>query len=97
MMAPPGTQPITFIKFSLKKFYITLRSCLSGVTPVTSKGNRPLALTFEHQLKMLVFYHLQGYESGAELLQAMEEDDFARVHIALTHISAHGDILCRRI
>ncbi|MCK4425793.1 MAG: hypothetical protein KAV69_03515 [Deltaproteobacteria bacterium] len=31
---------------------------------------------------MLVSYHLQGYESGIELLQAMEEDDFAREHIA---------------
>jgi len=31
---------------------------------------------------MLVFYHLQGHESGIEFLQATEEDDFARKHIA---------------
>jgi len=41
-----------------------------------------LTFTLEHQLEMLVFYHLQGHESGIEFLQATEEDDFARKHIA---------------
>ncbi len=41
-----------------------------------------MTFTLEHQLEMLVFYHLQGHESGIEFFQAMEEDDFAREHIA---------------
>jgi len=45
-------------------------------------GDKSLTFTLEHQLEMLVFYHLQGHESGIEFLQAMEEDDFAREHIA---------------
>jgi len=82
MIAPRVLNKLSLSSSAYKKFYIPLRSGLSGVTPLTSRGNRPLTLTFEHQLEMLVFYHLQGYESGAELLQAMEEDDFAREHIA---------------
>ena len=41
-----------------------------------------MKFTFEHHLKALVYLHLHEYESGRELLQVMEQDDFARAHIA---------------
>jgi hypothetical protein len=47
-----------------------------------SKGDRPLQMEFEHQLKALIFYHLEEYSSGSHLVQALEEDDFARNVIA---------------
>ena len=34
-----------------------------------SRGYRPLQMSFNDQLKALIFYHLQEYSSGSELLQ----------------------------
>jgi hypothetical protein len=39
-------------------------------------------MSFEHQLKSLVFFHLEERTSGRHLLQVLEEDDFARNVIA---------------
>jgi hypothetical protein len=39
-------------------------------------------MTFDDQLKALVFFHLEEHISGQHLLQVLEEDDFARDHIA---------------
>jgi hypothetical protein len=50
--------------------------------PLESRSNRPLALTFEDQLRMLIFYHLEEHTSGCHLLQVLEEDDFARETVA---------------
>ena len=41
-----------------------------------------MTFTFEHHLKALVYLHLQEYESGREFVQVLEQDDFARAHIA---------------
>ena len=82
MIAPWALKKSRLSSSTYKKFHTPIRSCLSGITPLTSRGDKPLTFTLEHQLEMLIFYHLQGYESGVELLQAMEEDDFAREHIA---------------
>jgi len=41
-----------------------------------------MTFTFEHHLKALVYLHLQEYESGRELLQVLEQDEFARAYIA---------------
>src|SRR5665811_52806 len=49
---------------------------------LASRGYRPLQMTFEDQLKALIFYHLEGFSSGSELLQAMEQDGFARECVA---------------
>lgn len=43
-----------------------------------SRGNRPLQMSFDDQLKALIYYHLQEYSSGSELLQALEQNDFAK-------------------
>jgi len=47
-----------------------------------SRGHRPLQMTFEQQLKSLILFHLEEYDSARHLLQVLEEDDFARAFIA---------------
>jgi hypothetical protein len=82
MIAPWALNKSRLTSLSHSRFFALIHTCVPDITPLVSRGDRPLTLTFEHQLEMLVFYHLHGYKSGAELLQAMEEDDFAREHIA---------------
>lgn len=41
-----------------------------------------MTFTFEHHLKTLIYLHLQEYESGRELLQVLEQDEFAKAHVA---------------
>ena len=55
---------------------------LPELTPLVSGCNRVMKFNFEHQLKALVYLHLQGFESGRELVQAMREDSFASAHVA---------------
>jgi hypothetical protein len=49
---------------------------------LTSRGDRPLQLSFESELKALIFYHLQEFSSGRELIQALEQNNFAKECIA---------------
>jgi hypothetical protein len=52
-------------------------------TPILeAKGDRPLQMTFEDQLKSLVYFHLEEHQSATHLLQILDEDEFAREHIA---------------
>ena len=69
-------------KKSFKLMYDPVQRYLSEITPLTSKGDRPLQLSFEHQLKALIFFHLEEFDSGRELLQALEQDDFAKECVA---------------
>ncbi len=41
-----------------------------------------MTFSFEYHLKALIYLHLQEYESGRELLQMLEEDEFAKEYIA---------------
>ena len=52
------------------------------VPALESKGDRPLKMSFEDQLKALIFYHLEEHESARHLIQVLKEDDFARENIA---------------
>ena len=47
-----------------------------------SRGYRPLQMTFNDQLKALIYYHLAEFSSGSELLQALEQNDFAKECVA---------------
>lgn len=49
---------------------------------LVAKGNRPLQITFDDQLKALLYYHLEEFTSGRELLQALEQNNFAKDFIA---------------
>ena len=53
-----------------------------GMPPLVARGDRPLQMTFEDQLKALVFFHLEEHTSAQHLLQSLDEDSFARTYIA---------------
>ena len=55
---------------------------LSQAPLLEAKGDRPLQMTFEHQLKALIFYHLEEHSSGSHLVQVLDKDDFAKREIA---------------
>lgn len=62
--------------------FIPVQNIFHSVLPPESKGNRPLQMNFEQQLKALIYYHLEEHSSGRDLLQELQEDDFARTEIA---------------
>lgn len=59
-----------------------MKKALKQSTPLLSKGNRKLKLTFEDQLHALILFHLEEHGSAQHLLQFLKEDDFAREYIA---------------
>jgi hypothetical protein len=67
---------------SFSNLYQPILGILPQVPVLQSKGDRPLQMSFEDQLKALIFYHLQEHTSGRHLVQVLQEDDFAREHIA---------------
>jgi len=67
---------------SFHELLVPVYRILSHTPSLEAKGDRPLQMEFEHQLKALIFYHLEEYSSGSHLVQALEEDDFARKEIA---------------
>ena len=67
---------------TFKKLMEPIRSLLSKVPQLTSRGDRPLQMNFEDQLNALVYYHLEEHESGTHLVQVLQDDTFARNHIA---------------
>lgn len=64
------------------ELFIPVQNIFHSVPPLESKGNRPLQMNFEQQLKALIYYHLEEHSSGRDLLQELQEDDFARTEIA---------------
>lgn len=58
------------------------KNVLATAPPLVAKGDRPLQMNFEQQLRALIYFHLEEHTSGRHLIQALEEDDFARDHIA---------------
>lgn len=81
---PQQLQPLMRrrVPLSYKRMFKPALDELPSISPLVSRSNRPMTFTFEHHLKALVYLHLHEYESGRELLQVMEQDDFARSHIA---------------
>jgi len=71
-----------FRSFSFLKFYQPVRSLALETPVLEARGDRPLKMTFDDQLKMLVFYHLEEQVSARHMLQVLEQDDFARENIA---------------
>jgi len=67
---------------SFHELWQPVESAFIDMPPLEARGNKPLQLNFEHQLKSLVFYHLEEHTSGRHLLQVLDEDDFAREVIA---------------
>ena len=67
---------------SFHQLYRPIQRAMIGMPPLEARGYRPLKMTFDDQLKALIFFHLEEHVSGQHLLQVLEEDDFARDHIA---------------
>ena len=67
---------------SFNQFLKPLEAIFKQITPLLSQGDRPLKMTFDDQLKILTYYHLEEHTSGRHLLQALEEDQFAQSEIA---------------
>ena len=59
-----------------------LQKILIKAPPLRSGSNKPLAMNTEELLNILTYYHLQDFSSGRELLQALEEDDYAKQFVA---------------
>jgi hypothetical protein len=73
-------QKITSSTFDI--FIAPLLRLLPLVPLLSSRGDRPLKMNFEQQLRALVYFHLQEHDSARHLLQDMKENDFARQNIA---------------
>jgi hypothetical protein len=67
---------------SFQKLAAPVKKVLERITSLVSKGNRPLKMTFEDQLNALILFHLEDHTSGRELIQTLQEDEYAREHIA---------------
>jgi hypothetical protein len=67
---------------SFTRLFVPIERAKYGMPLLKARGNRPLKMTFDDQLKALIFFHLQEYTSAQHLLQVLEEDDFARNSIA---------------
>jgi hypothetical protein len=67
---------------SFRKLNHPLKKILEKAPPLKSRCNRPLQMDFNDQLNALIFFHLEEHTSGRHLLQNLNEDDFAREHIA---------------
>lgn len=67
---------------SFNQLFVPIDRAKIEMPPLEARGDRPLKMTFDDQLKALIFFHLEEHASAQHLLQALEEDDFARKHIA---------------
>jgi len=67
---------------SFYQLYQPIQKAMIAMPPLEARGHRPLKMTFDDQLKSLIFFHLEEHTSAQHLLQVLEEDDFARNVIA---------------
>ena len=67
---------------SFSQLYLPIDKAKIGMRLLEARGDRPLKMTFDDQLKALIFFHLEEHTSAQHLLQVLEEDDFARNVIA---------------
>ena len=79
-----------FVKFRSRRYAVPAqlqllkptKQILVKAPPLKSRSNKPLAMDTEDLLNILTYYHLQEFSSGRELIQALQEDDYARELIA---------------
>jgi len=67
---------------SFQELWQPVENFSEDIPLLQSRGDRPLQMTFEQQLKSLILFHLEEYDSARHLLQVLKEDDFARSFIA---------------
>ena len=64
------------------KYIAPLLRSLPLAPELISRGDRPLKMNFEDQLKALVYFHLQEHSSARHLIQDLGENEFAKENIA---------------
>jgi hypothetical protein len=67
---------------SLSQLLAPFKAAQAHAPVLAARGNRPLQMTFEDQMKILIYYHLEEHSSGRHLLQVLAQEDFAATHIA---------------
>jgi hypothetical protein len=67
---------------SFQELWQPIENFSEDIPRLQSRGDRPLQMTFEQQLKSLILFHLEEYDSARHLLQVLKEDDLARSFIA---------------
>ncbi len=67
---------------SFQELFEPVKDILPNLAPLNARGNRPLQLNFKDHIKALVYFHLEKFTSGHDLIQNLKEDDFARSFIA---------------
>lgn len=65
-----------------KQLLAPTKDILPKTPPMRSRSNKPLAMNTNELLQVLTYFHLQEFSSGRELIQALQEDDYARQFIA---------------
>jgi len=84
---------------SFQELWQPVDNFFEDIPLLQSRGNRRLKMNFEQQLKSLILFHLEEYDSARHLLQVMEQDDCARSFIALPEgisRSSYGEALNTR-
>ena len=64
------------------RFFKPAMKSMAAMPPLESRGNRPLKMKFDDQLRALVFFHLEEHTAAQELMQVLESDEFAKEFIA---------------
>lgn len=67
---------------NFNKYTKPLQNILPNAPELLPRGDRPLKMTFEDQIKALIFFHLQEHKSARHLIQDLKENEFAKQHIA---------------
>jgi hypothetical protein len=77
MLSPAAVPKKKISSETYAEFMKPVIEILPGVPELVSRGDRPLKLTFEYELKALIHYHLWEHESARDLIQHLKEDNFA--------------------
>ena len=71
-------------------FIEPLKTILSSILKLLSRGDRPLQMTFEDQLNALIYFHLQEHKSARHLIQDLKENEFAKQALPRRRASAEA-------
>ena len=64
------------------KFISPLLKILAKTPKLLPRGDRPLKMNFDEQLKALIYFHLQEHKSGRHLVEDINTNEFAKQNIA---------------
>ena len=60
------------------KFIAPLLKILTKAPKLLPRGDRPLKMSFDEQLKALIHFHLQEHKSGRQLVEDINTNEFAK-------------------